>query len=171
MKKLSLFAVAALTVANIASAVYAPGWERPIMGGPLDYIAPTKPVPGLKAMHLVLNQRDEAKEPTSFTLTEDTGIRCVTTPCPSSKETQFDITRIRFTRRGVEYEAVEVLKNIPPHVRIARRTLTVVESDMEIVVPGGGGFAQLTYWDVVVKGFAAPADHYTARPEAIFTAQ
>lgn len=163
MKKLSLFAVAALTVASVASAVFVPGWERPIMGAQLHFVFPAKPIPGSKvlATHLVLNQRDEASEPTSFTLTEDTGIRCITTPCPSSKETQFNITRVKPTRLGVIYEAVEVVKNPPANVRIARRTLTVLESDA----------ADRTTWNVQVKPFAAPADRYTAAPEAIFTAQ
>ncbi len=160
MKKLSMFAVAALTVANVASAVFDPSWERPIMEGQLTYIVPTKPVRGFKALHLVLNQRDGANEPTSFTLTEDTGIRCVTAPCPSTKETMFEITGVHATRTGVIYEATEVLTNIPPHVRIARRGMRVTE------VHG-----RRTSWNVEVMPFSAPTDRYFAYPTEVNTIQ
>ncbi len=67
MKNLSFLAVAGLMIGNIASAVVMPGWERPIMGAELTYISPTKPVSGLRANYLTLNQRDGAKNPTSLT--------------------------------------------------------------------------------------------------------
>lgn len=170
MKNLSYFAVAGLMIGNLASAVSVPGWERPIKEAELHYIVPTKPVEGLLANHLTLNQLDEANEPTTFTLQEDTGIRCITTPCPSTKNTEFRIDTIEHQGRdGVRYVATEVLKNIPPHVRIARRTLIVNESNMELVAPGGGGFMQRTMWDVEVKRFAAPSHRYYGNVNDVFT--
>lgn len=170
MKKLSFLAVAGLLVTSLANAIEVPGWERPIMGAALNYIVPTKPVEGLRAQYLTLNQQDGAEQPTSFTLTEDTGIRCVVAPCPSTRETEFTIQSIDYSRRAdsVRYVAVEVLKNIPPHVRIARRQLIVNESSMELVAPGGDGFMRRTIWQVEVRRFAQPSHNYygTAEPLA-----
>jgi hypothetical protein len=45
-------------------------------------------------MSLIINKRDDAKAPTSFTLVEDTGLRCITTPCPSTTTSEFQIERI-----------------------------------------------------------------------------
>jgi len=172
MKNLSFLAVAGLLLGNLASAIEVPGWERPIKEAQLHYIAPTKPVDGLKAYHLTMNQLDEAAEPTSFTLQEDTGIRCITTPCPSTRDTEFKIDTI--THEGhdtVQYVATEVLKNIPPHVRIARRTIIVNESNMELVAPGGGGFTQRTMWDVEVKRFGAQSARYYGNVDYVATIQ
>ncbi len=68
---------------------------------------------------------------------------------------------------SVRYEAVEVLKNIPPHVRIAPRHLILTESSMELVAPGGGGFTRRTVWELEVQRFAAQSHHYYGNPEAL----
>ncbi len=166
-----MLAFAGLMIGNLAQAVSIPGWERPIMGAQLHYVVPTKPVPGRKANHLTLNQRDDSKEPTSFTLQEDTGIRCITAPCPSTRNIQFTITSIKQVLHSdvVTYEAVEVLKNIPPHVRIARRHLKVTESSLELIGPEGSGFNRRTVWQVEVQPFAAPTDYYYGNPKALLT--
>ena len=172
MKNLSFLAVATLMIGNIASAVSVPGWERPIKEAELNYIAPTKPQSGLLANHLTLNQLDEATEPTTFTLQEDTGIRCITTPCPSSRNVEFKINQILHERRdGVRYVATEILKNIPPHVRIVPRTLIVKESTMELVAPGGGGFMQRTMWNVEVRRFNDETHHYYGEVQDVYTIQ
>jgi len=172
MKKLSYLAIAGLMVANFAAAIDVPGWERPIQGAELTLAEDSGAVDHV-ATYLTLNQQDGATSPTSFTLTEDTGIRCITTPCPSSREVGFTITgpakRVGFDT--IQYHAVEVLKDIPPHVRIARRHLTVTESSMELVAPGGGGFTRRTYWQVEVKPFAQETQVYYGNPEPLASIQ
>ena len=171
MKK-ALLALAGLMIANIAGAVVDPTWERPVLSASLREISQTKPVGGSRATHLTKNQRDGWKDATSFTLVEDTGIRCVTTPCPSTKVTQFNVKSIVGSLHGsdvVRYEAVEVLKNIPPHVRIAPRRLNVTESSMELVRPGGGGFMRRMMWEAEVESFSQPARLYTGTPKAVPT--
>ena len=172
MKLLSTLAVAGLLATTVAKADVNPNWERPFMGGALTEIVGTKPVIGARANYMTINQRDNASEPTSFTMHEDTGIRCITAPCPSTRVVEFKITKInqRFHRGDtVQYEAVEVLKNIPPHVRIARRHLIVTESSMELVAPGGNGFTRRTVWDVQVKQFSAGSIHYYSYPTDLST--
>jgi hypothetical protein len=167
MKNFSFLVVASLLIGSSASAVVRPGWERPIMGASLNYIVPTKPVAGPIANFLTLNRRDESQVATSFTLTEDTGIRCVVAPCPSSKTTNFVVVKVTpaLRRATVEYHAVEVLTNIPPHVKMAPRRLHVTESQMELVAPGGGGFISNTIWQVRVTSFPNKLHVYEGRPD------
>lgn len=168
MKNLSLLAVAGLMLSGVASAVFDPTWERPVFSAELtaSEIVEHNDV----ATNLTLNKRDGEENFTTFTLTEDTGIRCFTTPCPSSKDTFFKIDRIITGRSGEPmYEATEILNDIPAHVRIVPRKMTVVESSMELVAPGGGAFMRKTFWDVSVKHFNQEADVYTGNPEAVFT--
>lgn len=169
MKSLSFLAVAGLMFANVASAIYAPNWERPIMGSDLRYVSPTKPVPGFKAVYLTINQRDNSKKPTSFTLKEDNGIRCIVAPCPNIVDTQFKIVSIApaFHSDAVRYEAVEVLKNIPANVRMAARRMFVTESSMELVGKGGVGFTRRTVWEVEVSTFSQPSKRYYGYPQAL----
>ena len=166
MKSVIVFAVA---FAGIANAVSIPGWERPIMSASLNHTdGPSFP----RAMNLTLNQRNGAKQPTTFTLVEDTGIRCVMAPCPSQKKTQFRITNISHSFHSsdvIRYEAIEVLKNIPINARIAARRLRVTESSMERVAPGGQGFEHVTVWSVEVDTFPGKMQSYYGNPEYLAT--
>ncbi len=63
-----------------------------------------------------------------FVAVEDTGIRCITTPCPSSQTTQYRVTSVeQVDAQTKKYVAWQVLTNIPPNVRIAPRVMTVVD--------------------------------------------
>lgn len=174
MKLLSTLAVAGLLFTGVAQADVDPNFEMPISEADLTEIIGTKPVEGARAYYMTKNQRVNADEPTSFTMHEDTGIRCVTTPCPSVRRVQFRITNIEHSFHNadvVRYEAVEVLKNIPPHVRIARRQLFVTESSMELVAPGGGGFTRRTMWQVQVKMHPNNSIMYYAQPTEFDSAE
>lgn len=165
MKKYSVLAIAGLIFANLAQAndfetVYVKGSEA-VQGAKLTYISPTKPVPGGKAFYLELLQKGGASEPTGFKLHVDTGIRCITTPCPSTDIVEFDMTDIE-DRSGVTvYHATEKT----PGGRTSPRLLTVTESEMETVV-GGGRFHSRIVWEVEVQGKAF-TDHYFGYPHAV----
>ena len=173
MKKFSAVLTMGFLVSNFAHAIVVPNWERPISGTKLAPTGDTMTSHELRAFHLTINKRDGAKAVTSFTMTEDTGIRCITTPCPSSKKTVFMITNIKpsFHGESIRYEATEKLVNIRPNVRIAPRKLEVTETSMELVVPGGGGFMRRTYWEVQVDAFGKPLQTYTGKPKPIATIQ
>ena len=170
MKKLLTFTVASMFVLGNANAVYRMGWERPIM------VANLNPVESLllypQAQTLTINRRDGAKQPTSFTLVEDSGIRCIKAPCPSFRTTMFVIQKVSPSFHNadvVRYEAVEVLKNIPANVRIARRQLNVTESSMELVAAGGNGFQRRTIWDVEIVTFPSKLREYRGYPTTLAT--
>lgn len=172
MKSLSVLVVG-LTISSMVNAIEIAGWERPIMGASLTYLAPTKPQVGAKATYMTLNQQDESVKPTSFTMVEDTGIRCIQAPCPSTREVEFKITAIipALHSDAVRYEAIEVLKNIPANVRIARRQLFVTESSMELVDPHGQGFSRKTVWEVEVQRVTGESMMYYGNPEALASIQ
>lgn len=160
----------ALVVTGIANADFRLGWERPIMRANLTRVESSTAYPN--AQTLTINKQDGNKRPTSFTLTEDTGLRCITTPCPSFATTEFKIVDISSSLRhsdSVRYEAIEVLENIPANVRLAPRRLTVLESSMEIVAPGGGGFQRRILWDVQVETFSGQTAIYSGRPQYLMT--
>lgn len=169
MRAFSFLAVGALMLAHAAHATSLRPLELPILRGTLTTVA-QGPIAHLRAMSLTQNQSVYADEPTSFTLVEDTGIRCIMAPCPSQVSTKFKITDIVPALHNsdvVRYEAVEVLKNIPPHVRIAPRRLTVTESSMELVAPGGGGFMRRLYWDVEIYRFNSDPQRYSSNPKPV----
>lgn len=169
MKNIMMVTMTVLGLCQSADAVIRLGWERPKMRANLEL------VDGLKfprALSLTLNQRDEAKEPTTFVMVEDTGIRCVTVPCPSKATTVFRIERVipSFHRRDVvRYEAIEILKNIAPNVRLAPRRLFVTESSMELIAPEGQGFQVRTIWEVEVVSFPDKTQVYGGYPELLYT--
>lgn len=165
MKKLTMLAAAGVMLSTMAMA----GTEIVAKSSPLKEIVGTKPVPGLRAFHLDLNRDDQGKY-SSFTLKEDTGIRCVVAPCPSSKDTKFTINQVIVDRRDtVRYQATEVLTNIPPNVRIVPRKMEVVESSMELVAPGGGGFMRREMWNVRVTTFPNTSIYYAGSPKSAET--
>lgn len=169
MKNLSFLAVAGLMISQIATAVVTTDWERPIKGASLTEIIGTKPVAGRRAIYLSLNQLDGAEDVTTFTLHEDTGIRCITAPCPSTVEVEFKIDDVVANGHGTRYIAYEVLKNIPPNVRIARRKLIVDESSMELVAPGNNGFMQREMWSVQVQSPGRGSLFYYGQPTPVAT--
>jgi hypothetical protein len=156
----------ALIVTSFAQADFVPGRERAVMRAKLSQIEGLATFP--RATSLSLNKIDGVQKPSSFTLVEDTGIRCVTAPCPSEKTTKFKIVNISNPIRNadkVTYEAIEVLTNIPANVKIAPRKLTVVETSMELVAPGGNGFQRRLYWEVQVLSFPNDSAVYTGNPQ------
>ena len=174
MRSLSVLAVAGLMIGSVANAMVIKNLDRPLMGAKLTRVEPATPgFNPARGEYLTLNRLDGAVKPTSLTLTEDTGIRCFRAPCPSSKVTDFEITAVLpgFHSDVVRYEAVEVLRNIPPNVRIARRKLNLTESSMELVAPGGVGFMRRTLWDVEISSFPNQVQNYTGNPVALATAQ
>ena len=51
-------------------------------------------------VRLSVNKQDGVQAVAGFTLTEDTGLRCIKAPCPSEKTTQFHVTNISKKRSG-----------------------------------------------------------------------
>lgn len=174
MKKLSYVATAGLLFTSLAQAVVVPLWERPILEAKLTATGDTVHSRELRAFHLTMHKRDDSEAATTFTLVEDSGIRCNRAPCPSTKNTTFVVTGVHSSfHRGdsTRYVAREVLKNIRPNERRAPRTLNLTESSMELVAPGGGGFLRRTIWEVEVESFAKPAMTYYGRPTGVVTIQ
>src|SRR4051812_31637812 len=93
MKKLSMLAAAGFMFGGMAIADI-PVTEFVAKTSPLREIIGTKPVPGLRAFTLSLNQSTEG-DYTSFTLNEDNGLRCNRAPCPSTKNTKFTINDVK----------------------------------------------------------------------------
>ncbi len=114
MKLLSTLLCAGLILAaSIAQADVNPTLDRPVLGAELTEIIGTKPVDGQRAFYMTKNLSFSTDEALSFTMHEDTGIRCVTTPCPSTREVKFLINDLFIQRHGetIRYEATEVLTN------------------------------------------------------------
>ncbi len=124
MKKTGfLFAVLAVVAALPSFADFRPGFERPIYKATLE----TRHLNYPRAELLTMTKQDGARFATGFTLVEDTGIRCVTTPCPSSHTSQWRIdprTGRKVLPGGtVVYTAVERVR----HPSIAARVLTLTD--------------------------------------------
>ncbi len=150
---------------TVAGADFRLGRIRPIMRAQLSLVEGDF-FP--RARTLALNKQDELQEPSSFTLVEDTGIRCIMAPCPSEKVTQFRIEEIGHSFHNfdvIRYEAVEIFTNIPRNVRMAPRRLYVTESSMELVGINGEGFERRTTWDVELTSFSRKTQAYTGNPE------
>lgn len=161
---------AGLMGSSFAHAMVAPNFEKPVMTARLKATGDTATSNELRALALTMNQRRGAEAATSFTLLEDTGIRCFRAPCPSTKNTTFVVTGVHASFRhgdSVRYEAREVLVNIPPNVRIVPRKLELTESSMELVAPGGGGFIRRTLWDLEIERFGRPTQTYAGEPKVL----
>lgn len=134
-----VFAVSAL----VSTSLFANG-RPPVMGMPAPFERPVGTVhlsqidgdgryPRPEA--LTLNRFNTSKTYTSFKLVEDTGIRCVTTPCPSETTTKFNVTNVRTTRTGdVVYTAdsrpimiMGIIAPRPGHPAPAVRTIQVID--------------------------------------------
>lgn len=102
-----VLALLSLVTAFSAQAIVRPGWERPILKAEVESEVATYPRP----MTLTMNKQDGFEFATSFTLKEDTGIRCIMAPCPSQVTNLFKIQHRDVYRNGlVRYTAIEVLK-------------------------------------------------------------
>jgi hypothetical protein len=158
----SVLSLLVLVTAFSAQAVVRPGWERPIaqarliaVDGKLAYPQPES---------LTLNRRDGIlKKASSFTLVEDTGVRCFTTPCPSSVTTQFKIVSIdRDKYNSIVYQAVEV-KTLPNTIGPMKRVLTVIDRRQD---NGNYEFG----WEVSLRHYGH-AREFRGNPTPVFTAQ
>lgn len=155
MKNLIVLALSLVTVASFAD--FRPGRVRPEMRGQLNITIGSETVPTLNILEK--NFMDGKREAVSFTLTEDTGIRCVTVPCPSTKKAIFKIEDTQTYEDSVVYTAVEVLGRFDHR---APRTLTVKESYMELI--NVDSFSQRVFWVVEIRGIEGSM-FYTANPE------
>ena len=147
-----------------------PNFERPVMTARLQATGDTAQSREPRAIAITMNQRTYSDAASSFTLLESTGIVCVMAPCPSTVETQFVVTGVHASFHhgdSVRYEAREVLKRIPPNVRIVPRKLELTESSMELVAPGGGGFMRRTMWEVEIERFSRPTQTYSGVAKAL----
>ncbi|MEZ4751265.1 MAG: hypothetical protein R3B54_11785 [Bdellovibrionota bacterium] len=144
MKKLGLLAIS-LTVFVSASSfgIYDPTWERPVQRAGLTEAFTHEAFEYPVAVELTLHKRDGERKSTLFSLTEDTGIRCVMAPCPSSVTSLFQIVGVRrIDRMRVEYKAVEV-----PHIEGNGK---IVNGGRSLEVLDFAGFQQ--QWNVRVSG-------------------
>lgn len=150
----------------VAQAIWLPGWERPVMraelelqedGGASEY-------PAVEA--LVMNKRDGSEHATSFTLIEDTGIRCITAPCPSQKESKFIVSRVSIAKNGGStlYDALEVLEVEPGMIGPMARRLTL----MDHTTNGLREFDPA--WIVTIQHFGT-RQTYVGNPEPLYTIQ
>ncbi len=94
--KLGLVAVALMSVSAFAD--FRPGRVRPISKIQLEQIEGDGRYP--LPVELTVNKQDGATGVAGFTLLEDKGLRCVTTPCPSHQTTQFHVTNVSKSRAG-----------------------------------------------------------------------
>lgn len=142
-----------------AQAYYRPGWERPIQKAQLEQVEGNRYYP--QPQELTMNKRDGSRVPTSFLLTEDTGIRCITTPCPSESKTSFTITHVQPLGGGsVKYTAYT---NVTPGRATlpAMRALEVVDHSKNVTT----GLIE-NVWEVYVGG-----RKFVGNPEGVITPQ
>ncbi|MCB9254477.1 MAG: hypothetical protein H6617_07320 [Bdellovibrionaceae bacterium] len=163
MKKLGLLAISLSVLASATSfGIYDPTWERPVQRAGLNEAFTHEAFEYPVASELTLHKRDGQRKATVFSLTEDTGIRCVMAPCPSFKTSLFQIVGVRrVDRLRVEYKAVE-LPRVEDNGKIVNggRSLDVVDF---------AGFQQ--QWNVRVRGIEGRSRNYVGYPEAVVTIQ
>jgi len=94
--KLGLAVVTLMSVSAFAD--FRPGRVRAVAKIQLEQIENDGLYP--QAEQLLVNKADGKPQIVGFTLIEDTGLRCVTTPCPSSKTTHFYVTNISKKKSG-----------------------------------------------------------------------
>lgn len=107
--KFGLVAVAMVSLS--AFGVHRPGWERPVYNVPLEQIDGDGRYP--RPTNLMINKQSVAKQFTSFKLVEDTGVRCITTPCPSEQTTVFYVTGVSKNRGGSTIYEASTLRSFP----------------------------------------------------------
>jgi len=165
MKRYGSMLVAAAVVAGSAMADYRPGYERPIFRSDLVGMQRTFPLP----TELTMTRMDGARlNVTGFTLTEDTGIRCIQAPCPSFRTSQFAVVGFPVILPGnsIQYTAVSNMLVTGPfgRPRIVQRTLVLVDhsnSFLDIFRP--------YLWDVTVRQGFIVVGRAGGNPEPVYT--
>ncbi len=104
-KQFSLLVVSLAAIVNLSAfALSRPGIERPIFEARLNVTGGNGQYP--LATQIIMNKLDGAKAATSFTLVEDNGIRCFTTPCPNLQTSLFRVTNVEESKSNtVDYTA------------------------------------------------------------------
>ncbi len=97
--KSKLMGIAALAlITSSAFGGIRPIGERPYAKVRLEQIEGDGRYP--RPTELTINRRDRSIDAASFLLVEDTGLRCITTPCPSHKTSKFHVTKVFRTKDG-----------------------------------------------------------------------
>lgn len=163
----AMLAMAAVVVTGSAMADYRPGYDRPLAQASLVSNQRTYPKP----THLITTRKDGGLfDVTGMTLTEDTGIRCITTPCPSERTTTFVVTGqpVLLPGNSVQYTGVQNLIVPGPlgRPRYVQRTLTLVDHSNSVL-----GIARPYAWEVTVRQGFAIVGRAAGNPEPIYTTQ
>ena len=163
----AMLAMAAVMVTGSAMADYRPGYDRPLAQSDLVSTQRTFPRP----THLMTSRKDGGFAAiTTITLTEDTGIRCVTVPCPSERTTTFAVygQPILLPGNSVQYSAVQNLLVTGPlgRPRYVQRTLTLVDHSNSVL-----GIARPYAWEVTVRQGLMVVGTGAGNPEPIYTTQ
>lgn len=156
--------IALLTIltAVSAQAIVRPGWERPILKAEVETNFANFPRPTT----LTMNKKDGFEFATSFTLVEDTGIRCIKAPCPSEVKKLFKIKSRNVYRTGlVRYTAIEVL-NTTAIGPIARQ-LTVDDHSQDIF----RSRFKFDWIGFVQQRPGLPVVEFGGNPEPVYTIQ
>lgn len=163
MKRMWMMAVA-MAVTGSAMADFRPGYERPLMQADLVANQRTFPLP----VHVMTTRQDGSnREITGITLTEDTGLRCVTTPCPSQRVSQFVVTGAQLLPgNSVAYTGYGnlVVKGPLGRPRIVQRSITLVDHSNSVVA-----FPRPYLWEVTVRQGLAIVGRAVGNPEVIYT--
>lgn len=147
---------------------YVPGRIRPTMKAQLNSVDDTEVI-FPNATVIYFNTEDGTMNLKSFTLTMDTGLRCIQAPCPSFVNVPFRVTKTSQPVPNVNefhYQAVEVLKNIPINVKRAPRRLKVTVSDREVAGSiNGQPFSHQTIVQVQLSTFPSLNQEYVLDQE------
>lgn len=143
-----------------AQAIYNPKWERPIFKAELTEVFGHELFRFPVAEELTLHQRDGAKDKTLFSLVEDTGLRCITTPCPSHVTSLFTITKIqKIDAQTVKYFAKELPRvDVNGSIYNGLRKLEVVDF-----------VGERQQWNLTIKEDSRKARKYVGYPEGVPT--
>lgn len=157
MKSLVLFA---LIIGISAHAIFDPTWERPIYQADLTQFYTHEMIRFPIAQHLVMHQRDGSQYPTMFTLTEDTGLRCIQAPCPGVVvKSKFRVVKVDELSQLVTRFVAKEMPKVGPFGMpvVSRRTLVVHQ----------GNYLRMQ-WNVRVIDNKGP-QQYVGYPEGVIT--
>lgn len=104
----NLFVLCLLSVAALARATELPGWEWAVYEAKLVQMQGSSVPP--RAVTLTMNHSESSgNQGSSFVLVEDTGIVCVTAPCPTRKKAYFHVLQAMENKSNViDYQAIEM---------------------------------------------------------------
>ncbi len=152
-----------------AFGIVRPGWERPIKKAQLEQIEGDGRYP--RPSELTMNKQDGAPKATSFTLVDDTGIRCITTPCPSSKTTEFSVTQVTTLPHGsVKYVATSARRLIMGIIAPVPGHQTPVRT-IEVLDHSNNNIARHKYQWVLSYTTLMGHFQYGGNPEGVMTIQ